>query len=82
MSKPDVTLINNVSVSGFLNGVVNLSLTQLRFVARVGEDGSTKVETVGEVAADLRFDLYCAQQIRDALDAILAQHTRPKTEVN
>lgn len=72
MSKPDVTFVNHVSVSGFLNGVVNLSLGRVRWEA----EGDTVKASV-EAGADLRFDLYCAQQIRDALDAIIEQQITP-----
>lgn len=73
MSNPDVTFVNSVSVNGFLNGVVNLSLSQARFVAHGSE-----VELKSDVVVDLRFDLHCAIQIRDALDAIIADQTKPK----
>ncbi len=79
MPKPDVTFVNNVAVSGFLNGVCNLSLSQSVFVP--AGDG-TKVSMENYTAVDLRFDLYCAQQIRDALDQIIAANTKPATGVN
>ncbi len=80
MSKPDVTFVNDVSVSGFLNGNVNLSLTQFVWVAVVPDEGKPVVKLEGNTVVDLRMDLYCAQQIRDALDAIIQKHTKPATE--
>lgn len=79
MSNPDVTFVNNVAVSGFLNGVCNLSLTQSLFVP---DDTDTRVALEHRVALDLRFDLFCAQQIRDALDKIIAENTKPASGVN
>lgn len=79
MSKPDVTFVNHVAVSGFLNGVCNLSLSQSLFVP-AGMD--TKVTMENHIKVDLRFDLFCAQQIRDALDRIIADNTKPASGVN
>ena len=76
MSKPDVTFVNAVSVSGFLNGNINLSLTQIIWVP-VQDGDEVKVKGQEETVVDLRMDLYCAQQIRDALDTIIEQHTKP-----
>lgn len=81
MSNPDVTFVNNVAVSGFLNGVCNLSLSQSTFVPVQHADG-TKVDIKHDVAVDLRFDLYCAQQIRDVLDGIITNNTKPAAGVN
>lgn len=79
MPKQDITFVNDVAVSGFLNGVCNLSLSQSLFVA--SGDGS-KVALDHQIAVDLRFDLYCAQQIRDAMDRIIAGNTKPAAGVN
>lgn len=79
MSKPDVTFVNHVAVNGFLNGVCNLSLSQSRFVPS-GE--GNKVALEHHIVLDLRFDLFCAQQIRDALDKIIADNTKPAAGVN
>lgn len=78
MSKPDVTFVSGVSVHGFLNGVVNLSLSTTRFVVAPADPAEDEMKVVAqnEVAVDLRFDLYCAQQIRDALDKIIEDHTK------
>lgn len=77
MSEQKIIFVNNVAVSGFINGVCNLSLSQSIFVPE-----GTKVGMESYTAVDLRFDLYCAQQIRDALDAIIAANTKPAAGVN
>ena len=77
MPKPEVTFVNRISVSGFLNGVVNISFATAVFTAN-GEN----VETNDEVTVDLRMDLYCAQQVRDALDRIIEQQTMPAPRTN
>lgn len=68
-----VTFVNAVEVQGFLNGVVNLTLTTARFTA-------LRNATVAQdeiVSARLRFDLLVAQQLRDALDEIIQKNTKP-----
>lgn len=79
MAEIPVQFVNSVLVSGFLNGVVNLGFSTAQFVA----DGDGKVKPAEILTANLRMDLYCAQQLHDSLASILAQQTKPaKTEVN
>lgn len=78
---PQIIFVNTLAVSGFNNGVVNLAFTTASFVPR--EDGDKVVVAVeGFVSANLRMDLFCAQQLRDALDKIIAQNTKPAGPVN
>lgn len=74
MSKPDVTFVNSMTVSGFLNGNVNLSFSTARFSAML----DSTVEADEYPSLYLRMDLACAQQVRDALDRLIEQNTKPK----
>lgn len=72
MSEPlTPTFVNSVSVQGSLNGVCNILLSVACFLP----DGE-QVKVEAKPVVDLRFDLYCAQQIRDALDRILSEQTK------
>ena len=76
---PDPIFVNTVGVRGFANGVVNVAFVTTKFVPAVlldpGQDG---VMSIDEVSADLRMDLYCAQQLRAALDEVIEQNTQPR----
>jgi hypothetical protein len=77
-NKTEVTFVNSVAVSGFLNGICNFCFTTAQYLP---DDG--KVVLAEVVTANLRMDLHCAQQLHDSLASILAQQTNPaKTEVN
>jgi hypothetical protein len=65
--------VNSVEVQGSLNGVCNVLLAQARFVP----EGEGKVGVEKSFVADLRFDLFVAQNLRDALDKILADQVKP-----
>lgn len=65
-----VTFINQVAGSGFLNGVLNLTLATARFTP-IGD----AVEPDLIVSSRLRMDLYCAQQLRDMLTEIIDKNT-------
>lgn len=60
--------------SGFLNGVVNVTFGTALFTPN--NDGGVDPDLV--ITARLRMDLFCAQQLRDRLDAILADTMKPK----
>ena len=79
MSKPDVTFVNSMTVSGFLNGNINLSFTTARFTAV-----DAKVDVDEYPSLYLRMDLACAQQVHEALGKLIEQNTSkpPKSEVN
>lgn len=83
MSNPDVIFVTGLAVRGFANGVVNLALSTAQYLPETIE-GETKVGVQEIVTANLRMDLFCAQQVHQALGAIIEQQTRPsaKTEVN
>jgi len=64
---------NSVEVHGSLNGICNLLLAAAQFVPK--DDGTVNVEK--QYVADLRFDLFMAQQMHDALGKILADQVKP-----
>ena len=69
----DVVYVSNLAVHGFLNGVVNLCFQTAEFLPAVDKDGKPAV-----ASANLRTDLNVAQQVRDVLDKIIEDNTRPK----
>jgi hypothetical protein len=68
-----VTFVNDVAVSGFVNGNVNLSFVTAMFTGNA--EGNVDPDYV--VTSRLRMDLYCAQHLRDRLDAIIQANTKP-----
>lgn len=64
--------VNSLVGRGFLNGVVNLTFATALFTPH--ED---KVDPDCIITCRLRMDLYCAQQLRDALDGLIRQNTKP-----
>ncbi len=65
-------LVNAIELSGHNNGVVNMLFSRAVFIPL-----SDKVEAEKVYPLDLRFDLFCAQQMHDALSKILAEQTKP-----
>lgn len=77
-----VKFINGLDTHGFLNGVVNLTLTTARFSAGLTVEDllsdvspEVKVSEDAVVAARLRMDLYTAQELHAALGAIISKNT-------
>lgn len=68
---PEVTFVNALEVNGHVNGVVNLLFSVATFTP-IGD----KVDVGKELVLDLRFDLFCAQAVHDALAKILAENTK------
>lgn len=73
------TFVNNVAVHGFVNGNVNLLFTQIRWYPVAKEDGTVEVAATQPSVVDLRMDLFCAQQVYDALGKYLEEHTKKQT---
>ena len=73
-----VTFVNELIVSGFLNGNVNMTLATAHFTPM----SDKKVVPDLVVASRLRFDLMCAQQIHAALGRIIEQSTKPAGKAN
>lgn len=84
MKDVQVTFVNSVAVSGHLNGIINLALATANFLPGASDEkGERKVEVAESIAVNLRFDLYCAQQIHKTLGELIAQQTKPAAkEVN
>lgn len=78
--KCPVTFVNAVSVAGFQNGVVNIALNTFGFTPMVDDEGKAVVATDDQVTANLRMDLFCAEQLRDHLDRIIKANTKPAPE--
>lgn len=74
----EIDYVNAVGGSGFLNGVVNLTLVTARWTPTGSED--VPMDLV--IGSRLRFDLKCAQEIRDTLNAILEANTKPAGKPN
>lgn len=80
----DITFVNSVAVSGFLNGVINVAFNTAQFLPEWNSGELTGKVAVSEViTANLRMDLHCAQQLHDSLATIIAQQTKPaiKTDI-
>jgi hypothetical protein len=71
--------VNSVAVSGFSNGICNFAFSTARFIPAVDANGKPdgKVDLAEIITANLRMDLFCAQQLHDSLASILAQQTKP-----
>lgn len=67
-----ITFVNEIGNAGFLNGVLNITLTAARFTP----DG-TQIAPDIVVASRLRMDLKCAQQLCDLVGSIIEQNTAP-----
>lgn len=82
-TKPEVVFVNSLAAWGFLNGILNLAFSTFQFLPEPVQDPETgewetKIVPSEVVTANLRMDLYTAQQLRDALDAIIEKNTKPK----
>lgn len=83
--KPQVIFVNTVAVNGHANGVVNVAFATNDYLPALGEDGKAIVSADQTITANLRMDLYCAQQLHAAIGAILEKQTKPAvmpSEVN
>ena len=84
MADVPVIFVNSLAVRGFLNGIINLALKTSQFLPETFENGEVKVTSQEVITANLRMDLYCAQQVYEALGKIIQEQTTPpkKTDVN
>jgi hypothetical protein len=71
-----VIFTTSLAVRGFSNGVVNIALQQAQYLPEE-IDGKMQVTTQEVIVANLRMDLYCAQQVYEAIGKILAEQTKP-----
>jgi len=82
MAKAEVILVNNLEVSGFLNGVLNLAFSTSHFVPQVqdgapGDPPELVVAVANEITINMRMDLWLAQQVRDRLTDLIEANTKP-----
>lgn len=85
--KAEVVFVNELEVSGFVNGVVNMAFSTLQFVpaselVRSEEDPNMMEEKLvispaPVITANLRFDLRLAQIIHARLGQFIEEHTKP-----
>jgi hypothetical protein len=83
MKDVPVIFTTSLAVRGFSNGVVNLALNQAQYLPeKVGDE--LLVTPQEQVVVQLRMDLFCTQQVYEALGKILEDQTKPtkKSEVN
>lgn len=78
-----ITFVNSLAVRGFSNGVLNLAFSTCQFLPET-IDGKTQVSAQEIITANLRMDLYCAQQVYEALGKIIQEQTVPakKSDMN
>jgi len=83
MADVPVIFVNSLAVRGFANGVINLALSTAQFLPET-IDGKTQVSAQEVITANLRMDLYCAQQVYEALGKIIQEQTVPakKSDMN
>lgn len=77
-TKPEVVFVSSLAAWGFLNGVLNLAFSTCQFLPTTDDEGKVVVTNAEVVTANLRMDLFAAQQLRDALDGIIEANTKPK----
>ena len=79
MAEVPITFVNSLAVRGFSNGVLNLAFSTAQFLPQE-IDGKVQVGTQEIITANLRMDLFCAQQVYEAIGKILADQTKPATK--
>jgi hypothetical protein len=85
-TKAEVIFVNDLEVSGFLNGVINMAFSTMQFIPEVqveiGEEAKMVVAPAPVITANLRFDLRLAQIMRDRLNEIIDENTKPARAPN
>ena len=85
MADVPITFVTGLAVRGFNNGNINLALSVAQFLPEE-IDGKVQVTAQEVIVANLRMDLFCAQQVYEAIGKILEDQTKPvvpsKSEVN
>ncbi len=74
---PAPVFVNTLAVNGFVNGNINLAFSQARWYPKENDDEKMVVAIAEPIVVDLRMDLRCAQQVYDAIGAILEANTKP-----
>ncbi len=85
MSDVPVTFVNSIVQAGFSNGIYNVAFSTARYTPVANSDGKLVAAANEFVSANLRMDLFCAQQLHASLAKIIEQQTKAapsKSEVN
>lgn len=82
MADVEVVFVNELEASGFVNGVINVAFSTYQFIPGVDEQGEPAVLPAPKITANLRFDLRLAQILRDRLDQIIEENTKPARAAN
>jgi len=78
-----VTYVTELVASGFMNGIINMAFSTYQFIpeyvspATDDDEGRFEVAPAPVLAANLRFDLRLAIILRDRLDQIIEENTKP-----
>lgn len=73
--KSQPTFVNQLVASGYVNGVVNLTLATALFTPLGG-----KVEPDLAITARLRMDMFCVHQLYERLGAIIQENVNQSGE--
>lgn len=80
----EVKFVNELEVSGFVNGVINMAFSTMQFVpiwsppdTPTGQP-TLVVSPEPKITVNMRFDLRLAQIMRDRLDQLIEENTKPK----
>jgi len=82
MTKAPVIYVNNLEVSGVLNGILNLAFSTSHFIPQIregdpGDEPTLVVAVANEITVNMRMDLWLAQQVRDRLTDLIEANTKP-----
>lgn len=86
----EVVYVSELVASGFVNGVINMAFSTYQFVpefepgdpADPEDQGRVVVAPMPMLSANLRFDLRLAQIMRDRLEQLIEDHTKPQKAPN
>lgn len=71
-----ITYVTGIATYGFLNGIINVAFTTVRWEPRFDEkEGEHLTVPILDITADLRLDLNVAQQLHESLGRLLEEHT-------
>jgi hypothetical protein len=88
MADVEVVYVTELEASGFLNGVINMAFSTYHFIpqyapAEEGEaEGRLVIAPAPRISANLRFDLRLAQIMRDRLNDLIEENTKPARAAN
>jgi len=78
----EVVYVTELVASGFMNGIINMAFSTYQFIPEYvhpeNEDPHFEVAPAPVLSANLRFDLRLAIILRDRLDQIIEENTKPR----